>query len=352
MPTTENTMHTSPSELHGTMPTTNTSTTNTNNDTAHTTTTTYNIPPTSQSPTSPKHTPLSTTMTPPKTGCIRLLFNNVNGLATEEPALLSQVIRSYTTHHATIVGLIETKRNWAITDKTSQPLRNMVKARTNIRPQLVTAKCQECHTCKNLKQPGGVCQLTMNTVINLVSSSGGDSLGRWAWQTLRLDGNRLLYVITAYRVCDKPPVTSAQTTAWHQQYRGLVKRGLRDPDPRQRFLSDLREFLQELKQQGHVYIVGWDANDPYDCDTIDDFLTDTDMIDCFDDLLLPRPPTHNRGSQQIDQLSMSSSLFGYLDKAFIHDPDYGEGDHSYFGMDFHLTALIQRNIHTLDETQD
>lgn len=240
-----------PSGIPGTSPPTTTN--------AHTTTTTNDTQPpspTAPTPSKPTYTPLTTTTKPPQEGCIRLLFNNVNALQTESPALLAQHVRNYKAHHPTFLGLIETRRNWALTDKTSQPLRNMVKASTTIRPKLVTANCREQHMSKELCQPGGVCQLAMNTVLNLVLSSGGDQLGKWAWQTLRLQGDQLLYVITAYRVNGKPPAASAQTTAWHQQYRRLVTCGLRDPDPQKQFLTDFRTFLTDLKTHGHLYIVG------------------------------------------------------------------------------------------------
>jgi hypothetical protein len=43
------------------------------------------------------------------------------------------------------------------------------------------------------------------------------------------------------------------TTTWHQQYRGLCKQGLRNPDPRQRVLVDLGHFLTEIREQGAEY---------------------------------------------------------------------------------------------------
>jgi hypothetical protein len=48
-------------------------------------------------------------------------------------------------------------------------------------------------------------------------------------------------------------------TAWHQQYRGLVRKGLRNPDPRERFMFDPGKFLIEIRNDGADYILGWDA---------------------------------------------------------------------------------------------
>jgi hypothetical protein len=69
----------------------------------------------------------------------------------------------------------------------------------------------------------------------------------------------------------KPMSTSKMMTAWLQQYRGLCKQGLRNPDPQQQFLDDLGRFLTEICNEGAKYILGWDANTPYDHDDIQDF---------------------------------------------------------------------------------
>ena len=101
-------------------------------------------------------------------------------------------------------------------------------------------------------------------------------------------------------------------TAWHQQYRGLVKKGLHNPDPRQCFLYDLQKFLNEIQADRSEYIVGWDANTPHDNDEIIDLLLDTDMVDAFDDFLDEQPATHINGSKQIDLISVSRGLVPYI----------------------------------------
>jgi hypothetical protein len=139
-------------------------------------------------------------------------------------------------HKPTILGLIETKQNFRLAEQTTKPLRWMVQATLNsqAKVKLVTSSCFEEHTARNLKEPGGVCQLLLGKILSLLKQSDSDNLGRWAWQELRVDGVRSLYVITAYRVCPKPPPSSQQMkTAWHQQFRGLVKKGIRNPEPRE-----------------------------------------------------------------------------------------------------------------------
>ena len=82
------------------------------------------------------------------------------------------------------------------------------------------------------------------------------------------------------------------TTAWHQQYQGLRARGIQNPDPRQRFFSDLGQFLMKIRSDGSDYILGMDANDPYNHNDIQDFLQDHDMVDAFSDFMEEHPATH------------------------------------------------------------
>jgi hypothetical protein len=167
---------------------------------------------------------------------IQLLWNNTNALQIEEESILAASIANYLKHGLTILGLIETRRNFCMYDKMTKPLRNMVQAQLNspAKIKLVTGSYQEDHTAaSNLKQPGGVCRLMLGSILSLHKNSGSDDLGQWVWQQIQINGIQSLYVITAYQVCPQPPSSSKMTTTWHQQYHGLCKQGLRNPDPRQ-----------------------------------------------------------------------------------------------------------------------
>ena len=43
--------------------------------------------------------------------------------------------------------------------------------------RLVTASCKEAHTASNLKEPGGICQLTLGRILNLHKKASSDDLG-------------------------------------------------------------------------------------------------------------------------------------------------------------------------------
>jgi hypothetical protein len=141
---------------------------------------------------------------------IHILFNNTNALQIENETTLAKNINNYIKHEPTILGLIETKQNIRLSEETTKPLQRMVQASLNTpaKIKMVTGSCYEEHTARNLKEPGGVCQLMLGKVLSLHKQSGSDDLGRWVWQQLRVDGAQSLYIITVYRVCPKPPGTS------------------------------------------------------------------------------------------------------------------------------------------------
>jgi hypothetical protein len=94
---------------------------------------------------------------------IRILYNNTNALQIENEEILAKSIENYMKHEPTILGLIETKRNFRLAEQTTKLLRRMVQATLNsqAKVKLVTSSCFEEHTARNLKEPGGVCQLLL-----------------------------------------------------------------------------------------------------------------------------------------------------------------------------------------------
>jgi hypothetical protein len=70
------------------------------------------------------HTPqdplyTKTPLPPVAPEAIRILFNNTNALQIENEAILAKSIKNYAKHKPTILGLIETKRNFWLMEQTT-----------------------------------------------------------------------------------------------------------------------------------------------------------------------------------------------------------------------------------------
>jgi hypothetical protein len=83
-----------------------------------------------------------------------------------------------------MLGLIETKWNFWLHDRTMKPLQAMVQAclQKPAKIKMVMGSCYKEHTASDLKEPGGVCQFMLGRILSLHKASRSDDLGWWAWQ--------------------------------------------------------------------------------------------------------------------------------------------------------------------------
>ena len=122
-----------------------------------------------------------------------------------------------------------------------------------------------------------------------VIGTGNDKrgLGRWAWTRLR-GKDRAITIISAYRPCK--PSTSGVQTVYQQHLRALPVH----QEPRQQFLVDLKECIQEHQAQGDNIILGIDLNDPAQRYDINKFFEELNMKEAIQSLHCgQRPPVTN-----------------------------------------------------------
>jgi hypothetical protein len=70
-------------------------------------------------------------------------------------------------------------------------------------------------------------------------------MGRWTGQKFRLKEDRFLFVITAYRPCKRNRSDDSPNTSYQQQYVQLREMGNANPNPRQSFINDMIEHVQQ-----------------------------------------------------------------------------------------------------------
>ena len=100
---------------------------------------------------------------------------------------------------------------------------------------------------------------------NKTIKSGEDKtgLGRWVWLLTEGRENKKVRVVSAYR----PPDTSNKdNSVMQQQYRYLKDKGRVEENgdttnPRKAFYEDLRNEIEEWKEEGNQIIIGLDANE-------------------------------------------------------------------------------------------
>ena len=97
-----------------------------------------------------------------------------------------------------------------------------------------------------------------------------------------------------------------------------------------------------LKREGHIYIIGLNMNSRHDDDDDDvlDFLSDNDLVDLFDDFYYTRPPTYTCSENTMDMILGSIDVLQWTTNVYILDPQHGPGDHSVIGLDLNYGGLI------------
>ena len=81
-------------------------------------------------------------------------------------------------------------------------------------------------------------------------STESDHMGRWIWVDLREKKGKMIRVISAYRVPQGHVAQAGETTSCKQQVRSLLKRGMKNPNPKQAFLKDIANFINNWRVKG------------------------------------------------------------------------------------------------------
>ena len=158
----------------------------------------------------------------------------------------------------------------------------------------------------------------------------------------------MIRVISAYRVSQDSYKQAGETTSCKQQVRSLMLRGVRKPNPKKRFLTDLSAMLTAWRKDkpNHDIILMADMNE-YIGDTKDlyDFCQHNNLIDTVS-LLNPdlmEDPTYLWGSKRIDYILVSPPLAELALKAGHHQY------HQHFISD-HKGVYIQFNAGDIFDT--
>jgi hypothetical protein len=136
------------------------------------------------------------------------------------------------------------------------------------------ARCEFDHYClvlgssdipaKTSFKPGGTLSLTVSSMTARIKSFGSDPMGRWSYTKFVGTRGKIINVVTAYQVCDKPVTTATKKkyrTAAAQQACMMRQRDITNTHPRKQFCKDLMLFLQACKTQNEELLLAWDLNE-------------------------------------------------------------------------------------------
>ncbi len=232
-------------------------------------------------------------------------------------------------------------------------------------------------------QPGGTLTMACGNWTSRIIEKGVDpfGLGRWSYLVLRAKGTTKLLIVTAYRVCRQTIASAGPKTATSQQFR-LLSQSFHeadlddDPIPHHQFIVDLQAWLEHRVESGYHIVLGIDANEAYHGKG-GSFTPITYQLDSpisikghdgtlatlvrscglMDPLLChhpdsPPPETYDRGSDHIDFIFVSASLFDKVHRSGIFP--YNSiflSDHRPCYIDLDSHSLFSETTPTIDPPQ-
>jgi hypothetical protein len=138
-----------------------------------------------------------------------------------------------------------------------------------------------------------------------------DSKGRWSMITLIGANNRLVTIITAYRVCQQKGGEGG--TVFHQQQLDFEEDNQRHVNLCKQFCIDLTLLIQRLHSSNHIVVLLGDFNDDLNLDTgqINILMRDCGLVNTIhtvEGVHNKLPPTYHRGKKCLDMIAITDSF--------------------------------------------
>jgi hypothetical protein len=152
-------------------------------------------------------------------------------------------------------------------------------------------------------------------------------------------------VLTAYRVCKNSAATAGPTTSFAQQWHILRRSGDKMPDPRKRFIKDLKKRVCEAIRNKQGVIVMLDANESLQHFNNDftKWVRESGLVDIrvYRYGAEGEPATHMRGKNRIDYMLISNDLVEFVSAAGILPfKTFTKSDHRALFMDIDLDSYL------------
>ena len=192
---------------------------------------------------------------------------------------------------------------------------------------------------ENPNKPGGTFCISNNRMRSRVIKRINDTAGRWAGTIFLFKSGVKLAMISLYQVGKK--AQSGVKTVYSQQNAWLRKRG-RPEDPRTAMQRDLKDELQELKENNILVIIGGDFNDGDKTSGLHYMMSsEMGLHDAWE--LQNGPQTFRRGSECIDHIYMSQEL-----KECVQSMEYLEYPSEFYTD--HKPIQLKINMRSLQKT--
>jgi hypothetical protein len=197
---------------------------------------------------------------------------------------------------------------------------------------------------KETFQAGGTVQVVkgkLTTTVHGTPITDPTGLGRWCGMTFVGKADRKLSVITGYRVCSGSINSTPLGSSFHREYAHLRQQGDKQPNPRQKFLSDLSVLIRTLQKAHHAILLMFDANSTLETDhRLHDMVATHDLADYH--AADPAPSTyigapHRRIDYMLGCPRVKAALSRQGSLSYFEGP---QSDHRALYVDLNLESLF------------
>lgn len=268
---------------------------------------------------------------------LRIAVQNINGFRFDAARAGAEEVDAMDKLGLDIFGLVETNINWSHEAKLR--FEAMMRLQFTHAP-IVTSSAP---AAKEGYLPGGNAMVARGRVAGRVGKRHGDRLGRYSYMALSGKDNTGILVITLYRVCQKKGTKVGPGTAYMQQYEGLRKAGITDPDPRKQTFVDVTTLIQEWRAKQYIPIVMGDFNSTANDNDMKAFMRLNGLVDLIGSTNDgDPPPTYSRSARRLDYILGDKVLIDSIIQSGSLQQDEGVlSDHTLQWVDFDPKLLFR-----------
>ena len=256
----------------------------------------------------------------------RIYFQNLNGIKWDtDGGNWPAICQAMGGIQADIMGFAEVNQNTAKAEIKQQMEQIANKHFEHQKMIMGTSNRMVRQTFK----PGGTMMMTVMKTVSLAQESTRDRMGRWVSTRYQGNSNRRLTIIMAYQVCQQQ--RTGRNTAANQQINMILEEsvaaGVRTRiNPRQAFVRDLTDFVQQRQHEGDLIIILGDFNE-----TVTEpnsgmiqLVATCNLLDVFGTKLktTKTPATYKRGPRRLDHILASPEVYSMIARAGYDPFDY------------------------------